>query len=89
MEVSAACSGWLYALTVAEGMMMSGVGETILGIAAEKMSAITDWTDRSTCVLFGDGAGAVVLKRSQGKSALGQLMPNWQSRLFVLTPGEC
>ncbi len=68
-DISAACSGWLYALTVAEGMMMSGVGETILVIAAEKMSAITDWTDRSTCVLFGDGAGAVVLKRSQGKHA--------------------
>ena len=68
-DVSAACSGWLYAMTVAEGMMMSGVGETILVVAAEKMSAITDWTDRSTCVLFGDGAGAVVLKRSQGKQA--------------------
>ena len=68
-DISAACSGWLYALTVAEGMMASGVGETILVIAAEKMSAITDWTDRSTCVLFGDGAGAVVLKRSQGKHA--------------------
>jgi len=68
-DISAACSGWLYALTVAEGMMASGVGETFLVIAAEKMSAITDWTDRSTCVLFGDGAGAVVLKRSHGKLA--------------------
>ena len=68
-DISAACSGWLYALTVAEGMMASGVGETFLVIAAEKMSAITDWTDRATCVLFGDGAGAVVLKRSQGKHA--------------------
>ena len=68
-DISAACSGWLYALTVAEGMMASGVGETFLVIAAEKMSAITDWTDRSTCVLFGDGAGAVVLKRSHGKHA--------------------
>ena len=68
-DISAACSGWLYALTVAEGMMSSGVGETFLVIAAEKMSAITDWTDRSTCVLFGDGAGAVVLKRSHGKHA--------------------
>ena len=68
-DIWAACSGWLYALTVAEGMMASGVGETFLVIATEKMSAITDWTDRSTCVLFGDGAGAVVLKRSQGKHA--------------------
>ena len=63
-DLSAACSGWLYAMTVAEGMMMSGTAETILVVAAEKMSAITDWTDRSTCVLFGDGAGAVVLKRA-------------------------
>ena len=63
-DLSAACSGWLYALTVAEGMMMSGSAETILVVAAEKMSAIVDWTDRSTCVLFGDGAGAVVLRRT-------------------------
>jgi 3-oxoacyl-[acyl-carrier-protein] synthase III len=68
-DISAACSGWIYALTVAEGMMMSGTAETILVVAAEKMSAITDWTDRATCVLFGDGAGAVVLKRSTGKNA--------------------
>ena len=66
-DLSAACSGFIYAMTVAEGMIMSGVAETVLVVAAEKMSAITDWTDRSTCVLFGDGAGAVVLKRSQGK----------------------
>ena len=68
-DVSAACSGWLYALTVAEGMMTTGVAETVLVVAAEKMSAITDWTDRATCVLFGDGAGAVVLKRSAGRHA--------------------
>ena len=69
-DVSAACSGWLYALTVAEGMMMSGVAETILVVGSEKMSSIVDWTDRSTCVLFGDGAGAAVLKRSRGKAGI-------------------
>jgi 3-oxoacyl-[acyl-carrier-protein] synthase III len=64
-DLSAACSGWLYALTVAEGMIAGGTAETILVIASEKMSSIVDWKDRSTCVLFGDGAGATVLKRSK------------------------
>ena len=64
-DLSAACSGWLYALTVAEGMITAGSAETILVIASEKMSSIVDWKDRSTCVLFGDGAGATVLKRSK------------------------
>ncbi|HET7457013.1 MAG TPA: beta-ketoacyl-ACP synthase III, partial [Gemmatimonadaceae bacterium] len=65
-DLSAACSGWIYGLTVAEGLMMNGTAETILVIGSEKMSSIVDWTDRATCVLFGDGAGAAVLKRSKG-----------------------
>jgi len=65
-DVSAACSGWIYGLTVAEGMIATGVAETILVVGSEKMSAIVDWTDRSTCVLFGDGAGAAVVRRSRG-----------------------
>jgi 3-oxoacyl-[acyl-carrier-protein] synthase III len=69
-DISAACSGWLYGLTVAEGMIMSGVAETALVVGAEKMSAIMDWQDRSTCVLFGDGAGAVVLKRAKGSRGI-------------------
>jgi 3-oxoacyl-[acyl-carrier-protein] synthase III len=73
-DISAACSGFLYAMTVAEGMIMTGVSETVLVVASEKMSAIVDWTDRATCVLFGDGAGAVVLKRATGRhSAQGIL----------------
>ncbi len=63
-DLSAACSGWLYGLTVAEGMIMSGVAETALVVGSEKMSSIIDWSDRATCVLFGDGAGAAILKRS-------------------------
>ena len=63
-DLSAACTGWLYSMTVAEGLIQSGVVETALVVGAEKMSAIVDWQDRSTCVLFGDGAGAVVLKRA-------------------------
>jgi 3-oxoacyl-[acyl-carrier-protein] synthase-3 len=65
-DVSAACSGWLYGMTVGEGMLVSGVAETVLVVGSEKMSSITDWTDRSTCVLFGDGAGAAILKRARG-----------------------
>jgi 3-oxoacyl-[acyl-carrier-protein] synthase-3 len=75
-DVSAACSGWLYALTVAEGLIATGSAETALVIGAEKMSSIVDWKDRNTCVLFGDGAGAVVLKRSHrgGKGILSSFM---------------
>ncbi|MEO8624868.1 MAG: 3-oxoacyl-ACP synthase, partial [bacterium] len=60
-DISAACSGWIYGMTVAEGLMQSGVIETALVVGSEKMSSIVDWKDRSTCVLFGDGAGAVIL----------------------------
>jgi 3-oxoacyl-[acyl-carrier-protein] synthase-3 len=65
-DIDAACSGWLYGLTVAEGMIATGTAETVLVIGAEKMSSIVDWTDRATCVLFGDGAGATVLRRARG-----------------------
>ena len=62
-DVSAACSGFLYALEAARGMLECGFYKTALVIGAEKLSAITNWQDRSTCVLFGDGAGAAVLQR--------------------------
>ena len=62
-DIGAACSGFIYAATVAEGLIATGVAETVLVVGAEKMSSIIDWKDRSTCVLFGDGAGAAVLKR--------------------------
>jgi 3-oxoacyl-[acyl-carrier-protein] synthase-3 len=65
-DLAAACSGWLYALSMAEGYIAAGHAETALVVAAEKMSAIVDWTDRATCVLFGDGAGAAVLQRANG-----------------------
>jgi len=72
-DLSAACTGWLYGMTVAEGLIHSGVVETALVVGSEKMSAIVDWQDRSTCVLFGDGAGAVVLKRGATTSQRGIL----------------
>ena len=64
-DVGAACSGFIYGATVAEGLMMTGGFETALVVGVEKLSAITDWQDRATCVLFGDGAGAAILKRSK------------------------
>jgi len=74
-DISAACSGFLYGLQVAEGLMSAGSHETVLVVSAEKMSAIVDWTDRSTCVLFGDGAGAAVLQRSEdGKGILSSFV---------------
>ena len=65
-DICAACSGWLYALTTAEGMLASGRSEIALVVATEKMSSIVDWTDRKTCILFGDGAGAAVLRPARG-----------------------
>ena len=61
-DVAAACPGYLYALTVAEGLIASGQSRTVLIVGAEKLSTITDFTDRSTAILFGDGAGASVLR---------------------------
>jgi 3-oxoacyl-[acyl-carrier-protein] synthase III len=69
-DIAAACSGWIYSLTVAEGLLASGAAETVLVIGAEKMSTIINWQDRATCVLFGDGAGAAVLKRAKGGKGL-------------------
>jgi len=63
-DLSAACSGFLYSLEAARGLLLSGLYETALVIGADKMSMITDWEDRGTCILFGDGAGAVVLRRT-------------------------
>lgn len=68
MDVSAACSGFIYAMEMARHMITGGAVKTALIIGAEKLSALVDWTDRNTCVLFGDGAGAVVLREREGPS---------------------
>jgi 3-oxoacyl-[acyl-carrier-protein] synthase-3 len=74
-DISAACSGFIYALSVAEGHLAAGRGEIALVVAAEKMSGIVDWTDRKTCVLFGDGAGAVVVRKStSGRGLISSFM---------------
>lgn len=70
LDVDAACPGWVYSLVVAEGLIASGSAERVLVIGAEKLTAVTDWSDRSTAVLFGDAAGAVVLTEANGGHGL-------------------
>jgi 3-oxoacyl-[acyl-carrier-protein] synthase III len=71
-DVQAACSGFIYALSVADNFIKSGQAKNVLAIGAETLSRITDWQDRNTCVLFGDGAGAVVLRAEQDDPALSK-----------------
>ena len=66
-DVQAVCSGFVYALAVADNMIRLGQARTALVIGAETFSRLLDWTDRGTCVLFGDGAGAVVLEPREGQ----------------------
>lgn len=63
-DIQAVCTGFVYALTVADKFIKSGSAKNVLVIGAETLSRIVDWTDRNTCVLFGDGSGAVVLQAS-------------------------
>lgn len=69
-DVAAVCSGFLYALSVADSMIRVGSAQNALVIGAETFSRILDWEDRATCVLFGDGAGAVVLAAEHGKNGI-------------------
>jgi 3-oxoacyl-[acyl-carrier-protein] synthase-3 len=65
-DISAACAGWLYGVSLADGLITAGMHENVLVIGSEKMSAILDYTDRTTCVLFGDGAGAALVTPGGG-----------------------
>jgi len=65
-DISAACAGFLYAIEIAQQFITSHTYDTILVVGAEKLSSIVDWTDRNTCVLFGDGAGAALLQHRAG-----------------------
>jgi 3-oxoacyl-[acyl-carrier-protein] synthase-3 len=67
-DLSAACTGFIYGLTVGSSLIRSGAYRNILVIGAETLSRVVDFTDRNTCILFGDGAGAVVLSRVEGES---------------------
>ncbi len=72
-DISAVCSGFVYGLSIAEQYIKSGRYRNVLVIGSEVNSRIVDWTDRSTCILFGDGAGAVVLKRKESTESCGLL----------------
>lgn len=67
-DVSAACTGFVYALSVAKAFIESGMKKNILIVGAERLSTITDYTDRGTCILFGDGAGAAIISATEQKS---------------------
>lgn len=66
-DISAACTGFIYALSIAKAFVESGMKKNVLIVGAEKLSAITDYTDRGTCILFGDGAGAAVISATEKK----------------------
>ena len=65
-DVQAVCAGFVYAMSTAQGMILSGQAKTVMVIGAETFSKLMDWSDRGTCVLFGDGAGALILQAEQG-----------------------
>jgi len=76
-DISAGCTGFLYGMILAEGLILSGAHKRILLIGGELLTKITNWEDRNTCVLFGDGAGAVVLEESENES--GMLSSYWKA----------
>lgn len=93
-DVQAVCSGFVYALSVADNFIKAGQAKRILVIGAEKMSSVVDWADRTTCVLFADGAGAVILEAKENNDGLaGQgihsthLYANGKQRDMLQTSG--
>ncbi len=83
-DLQAVCSGFVYALAVADGLLRTGAHRRALVIGAELFSRILDWSDRGTCVLFGDGAGAVVLERSDRPGLLAHRLHADGSRAGIL-----
>lgn len=75
-DLGAACSGFIYGLHVASGLIKSGLHHRVLVVGAEVLSKFTDWQDRSTCILFGDGAGAVVLEPTKEKHGI------WSTHIY-------
>jgi 3-oxoacyl-[acyl-carrier-protein] synthase-3 len=91
-DLQAACSGFLYALVTAEQFISSGIYKTILVVGAEKLSSIVNWQDRNTCVLFGDGAGAVILQHREGGRGLVSFdlgADGAQTEILSLPAGGC
>jgi 3-oxoacyl-[acyl-carrier-protein] synthase III len=73
-DISAACSGFVYAMDMAKQYIATGAAKHVIVVGSERMSKAVDWTDRSTCILFGDGAGAVVLSASDKPGIMGSVL---------------
>jgi len=88
-DLSAACSGFLYGMEIAQQFISSRTCSTVLVIGADKLSGIVDWTDRNTCVLFGDGAGAAILRHRPGSHGIihSTLGANGEYSDILLMPG--
>lgn len=90
LDISAACTGFVYALSVAKAFIESGMKKNVLIIGAEKLSSIVDWEDRTTCILFGDGAGAAIISATDVKDeAIIDVSCSSDGSLadFLMTPG--
>ncbi len=83
-DVNAACSGFIYALSTADAYIRAGIYRRVLVVGSEVLSRITDWTDRSTCVLLGDGAGAVVLEATDGDRGILSVKLNADGSMWDL-----
>jgi len=83
-DVNAACSGFIYALSTADAYIRAGIYRRVLVVGSEVLSRITDWTDRSTCVLLGDGAGAVVLEATEGDRGILSVKLNADGSMWDL-----
>jgi len=88
-DIAAACVGFLYGLHLADGLIQSGKSENVLVIGGEILTRYVDWTDRATCVLFGDGAGAVVLQATKGDHGIlgSRMKSNGHYSDFICMPG--
>ncbi len=89
-DISAACTGFIYALQIAQAFIQSGIKKNVLIIGAEKLSSIIDYTDRTTCMLFGDGAGAAVISATDNKDEAItdiQCSADGSFKDLLLTPG--
>lgn len=88
-DISAACAGFVYALSIGQSVINSGAAKTVLVVGAECLSKITDYTDRATCILFGDGAGAVVLQNKREKHQIldTRLVSDGTYADVLITPG--
>ncbi|MBI3873825.1 MAG: beta-ketoacyl-ACP synthase 3 [Arcobacter sp.] len=89
-DISAACTGFIYALSIAKAFIESGMKKNVLIVGAEKLSSIVDYTDRTTCMLFGDGAGAAIISATENKNEAildVRCSADGSQKDLLLTPG--